>query len=192
MAKKNIKKKDEVAKYDQFEITNCDDYVPQFEVQKTDLEKIDIKSLIRVIQGQKVILDFDLAMLYGVETKSLNQSVKRNLDRFPDDFMFQLTKIEWNLLRPQIAAAQIIEKESITSLRSQIVTSNKRGGTRYAPYAFTNNGIGMLSSVLRSKTAIEVNKRIMRAFTAIPDLINNTSIQLRLRMGCMDLYIGLD
>lgn len=118
-------------------------------------------------------------MLYGVETKSLNQSVKRNLDRFPDDFMFQLTKIEWNLLRPQIAATQIIEKESITSLRSQIVTSNKRGGTRYAPYAFTNNGIGMLSSVLRSKTAIEVNKRIMRAFTAIPDLINNNTLMMQ-------------
>ena len=105
MAKKNIKKKDEVAKCDQFEITNCDDldHAPQFELQKMHLEKIDITSLIRVIRGQKVILDFDLAMLYGVKTKYLNQSVKRNIDRFPDDFMFQLTKIEWNLLRSQIA-----------------------------------------------------------------------------------------
>ncbi len=181
MAKKNIKKKDEVAKCDQFEITNCDDldHAPQFELQKMHLEKIDITSLIRVIRGQKVILDFDLAMLYGVKTKYLNQSVKRNIDRFPDDFMFQLTKIEWNLLRSQIATSQTTEIESVTSLRSQFVTSNERGGTRYAPYAFTNNGVGMLSSVLKSKIAIEVNKRIMRAFTAIPDLINNNTLMMQ-------------
>lgn len=92
MAKKNIKKKDEVAKCDQFEITNCDDldHAPQFELQKMHLEKIDITSLIRVIRGQKVILDFDLAMLYGVKTKYLNQSVKRNIDRFPG-YKFEVT-----------------------------------------------------------------------------------------------------
>jgi len=94
------------------------------------------------------MLDRDLAELYGVETKRLNEAVKRNINRFPDDFMFVLNEEEW--LR----------------LRSQIATS-KRGGTRYRPYAFTEYGIAMLSSVLRSEIAIQVNINIMRAFIAI-------------------------
>lgn len=98
------------------------------------------------------MLDSDLAKLYGVETKVLNQAVKRNIQRFPTDFMFQLTKDE--------------------CLRSQIVTSNGgRGGSRYMPYAFTENGVAMLSSVLRSERAIEVNIRIMRAFTLMRNFI---------------------
>ena len=98
------------------------------------------------------MLDSDLAHLYGVETKVLNQAVKRNIQRFPEDFMFQLTKEE--------------------CLRSQIVTSNGgRGGARYMPYAFTENGVAMLSSVLRSERAIEVNIRIMRAFTFMRNVI---------------------
>lgn len=98
------------------------------------------------------MLDSDLAKLYGVETKVLNQAVKRNIQRFPMDFMFQLTKDE--------------------CLRSQIVTSNGgRGGSRYMPYAFTENGVAMLSSVLRSERAIEVNIRIMRAFTLMRNFI---------------------
>ncbi len=98
------------------------------------------------------MLDSDLAKLYGVETKVLNQAVKRNIQRFPTDFMFQLTKDE--------------------CLRSQIVTSNGgRGGSRYMPYAFTENGVAMLSSVLRSEKAIEVNIRIMRAFTLMRNFI---------------------
>jgi hypothetical protein len=92
-----------------------------------------------------VILDFDLALLYNVETKSLKQSVRRNISRFPEDFMFELTELEFN------------------SLRSQIVTSN-RGGLRYMPFAFTEQGIAMLSSVLNSEKAIEVNISIIRAF----------------------------
>ena len=91
------------------------------------------------------MLDFDLALLYNVETKSLKQSVRRNISRFPEDFMFELTEIEFN------------------SLRSQIVTSN-RGGLRYMPFAFTEQGIAMLSSVLNSEKAIEVNISIIRAF----------------------------
>ena len=107
---------------------------------------IDIESLIYVIREQQVMLDSDLSRLYGVETKVLNQAVKRNIQRFPADFVFQLTKDE--------------------CLRSQIVTSNGgRGGLRYMPYAFTENGVAMLSSVLRSERAIEVNIRIMRAFS---------------------------
>ena len=111
---------------------------------------IPISSLIHEIRGVKVMLDFDLAKLYQVETKALKQAVRRNLDRFPSDFMFELNSEEFNSL--------------IISLRSQIVTSNTKGGTRYPPLAFSEQGVAMLSSVLRSNTAIQINIRIMRAF----------------------------
>ena len=137
------------------------------------INSIKIESLIRVIRGQQVMLDSDLAMLYNVETKRLKEQVNRNLERFPDDFLFKLTREEYNSLRSQIATSN--KKDN--PLRSQIVTSNGRGGNRYMPYAFTRNGIAMLSSVLRSDTAVEVNIRIMRAFTMIPQLVNhNTQI----------------
>ena len=134
------------------EITICD-------IKSND--NINIESLIRVIRGQQVMLDSDLAMLYGVETKRLNEQVKRNLNRFPEDFMFQLTQDE------------------VVRSRSQIATLNAQRGQniKYLPYAFTRNGIAMLSSVLRSEIAVEVNIRIMRAFTMIPQLVNhNTQI----------------
>ena len=108
-----------------------------------------IQSKIYEIRGRKVMLDFDLAGLYGTETKVLKQSVKRNIRRFPSDFMFELTKEEFELLR------------------SQFVTSKQRGGTRYMPYAFTESGVAMLSSVLHSEVAIEINIHIMRAFIAL-------------------------
>jgi ORF6N domain len=109
-----------------------------------------IEKRIYIIRGRQVMLDEDLADLYGVETKRLVEQVKRNLERFPEDFMFQLRKDE--------AAA----------LRSQIATSNTgRGGRRYAPYVFTEQGVAMLSSVLRSKTAIAVSIEIMRAFVEL-------------------------
>lgn len=108
------------------------------------------------------MLDRDLAELYGVETKRLNEAVKRNINRFPEDFMFVLNEEEWLRLRSQIATSN----PNPESLRSQIATS-KRGGTRYRPYAFTEYGIAMLSSVLRSEIAIQVNINIMRAFIAI-------------------------
>ena len=137
-----------------------------------DIDSIKIESLIREIRGWQVMLDSDLAMLYGVETKRLNEQVKRNLNRFPEDFMFQLTQDEAVRLRSQIAT---LNDEEII-LKSQIATSSW-GGTRKLPYAFTRNGIAMLSSVLRSDTAVEVNIRIMRAFTMIPQLVNhNTKI----------------
>ena len=102
---------------------------------------------IHFIRGQRVMLDFDLAILYGVETRALNQAVKRNKERFEgEDFMFQLTR-----------------EEAEENLTSQFVTSSW-GGTRKIPYAFTELGVAMLSSVLRSKTAIEINRGIMRAF----------------------------
>ena len=120
-------------------------------VANCDHKNIDIKSMIRVIRGQQVMLDFDLAMLYGVKTSALNQAVKRNIGRFPDDFMFQLTKSELGLLKSQIAISKSAENQHDKVLISQIVTSKpieRRGGTQKPPFAFTRNGIGMLSSVL--------------------------------------------
>lgn len=143
------------------EITTCD---------IKGIDSISIESLIHVIRGQQVMLDSDLAMLYGVETRILNQAVKRNSNRFPEDFMFQLTQDEAIRSRSQFV---ILKKEDI-SLRSQNATLNTKRGQniKYLSYAFTRNGIAMLSSVLRSDTAVEVNIRIMRAFTMIPQLVN--------------------
>ena len=137
----------------ELEITICD---------IKDIDSINIESLIRVIRGQQVMLDSDLAMLYGVETKALNQAVKRNINRFPEDFMFQLTKEEASRSR-----SQIVTLNNDDASRSQIATLNTKRGQNIKdlPYAFTRNGIAMLSSVLRSDTAVEVNIRIMRAFT---------------------------
>ena len=111
-----------------------------------------IQSKIYLIRQEKVILDHDLAELYGVETKVLKQAVKRNIERFPSDFMFELSGDEFD------------------NLRSQIVTS-RWGGTRYPPMAFTEQGVAMLSSVLRSERAVRVNIAIMRAFVALRKLI---------------------
>ena len=155
-----------------------------------DNAKIDIKALIRVIRGQQVMLDFDLAMLYGEKTSRLNEQVKRNIERFPDDFMFQLTKTEQDYLRTVLVESNSLMSQNVTSNLSKneqdtdwishFATSNSvKKGFRKPPYAFTRNGIAMLSSVLRSKTAIEVNKRIMRAFTAIPDLVNNNTLMMQ-------------
>lgn len=144
--------------------------------QSTDNQFLQIEPLIRTIRGQQVLLDSDLAILYGVETKRLNEQVKRNIERFPKDFMFQLTKVELINLKSQIATSSATND----SLRSQIVTSS-HGGVRYLPYAFTENGIAMLSSVLRSPIAIQVNIRIMRAFTAMRQFIaSNAQIFQRL------------
>ena len=120
------------------------------------------------------MLDSDLAFLYGVETRRLNEQVKRNIERFPDDFMFQLTKEEFDFLKSQFALSNITDSQDIKNLKSQIAIS-RWGGTRKLPYAFTRNGVAMLSSVLRSQTAVGVNIKIMRAFTAIPQLVNNNA-----------------
>jgi len=113
-----------------------------------------IAARIVLVRGHNVMLDADLAELYAVETKALVQAIKRNLERFPEDFMFQLEAQEWE------------------ALRSQSVTSKEgRGGRRYAPYAFTEQGVAMLSSVLRSPRAIAVNVQIMRAFVRLRRLL---------------------
>ena len=112
-----------------------------------------IQKSIFIIRGQKVLLDMDLAEFYGVETRSLIQAVKRNIERFPSDFVFQLDQDEFD------------------SLRSQIVISKGKGGRRYLPYAFTEQGVAMLSSVLRSKRAIQVNVAIMRTFVKLREIL---------------------
>jgi hypothetical protein len=124
-----------------------------------------IHTLIHEIRGCNVMIDSDLARLYQVETKALNQAVKRNLERFPADFMFQLTKEEWQTLRSHFVISNQDSPEQ--ALRSQFVTSKideKRGGRRIAPYVFTEQGVAMLSSVINSERAIAVNIQIMRAF----------------------------
>ena len=115
------------------------------------------------------MLDRDLASMYGVETKVLNQAVKRNIERFPEDFMFQLTKGEYeiltsSILRSQIVTANIEDDKGDSNLRSQIVTAKEFTMSRTLPYAFTEHGVAMLSSVLRSPLAIQVNIGIIRAF----------------------------
>ena len=140
----------------------------------------NIENLIHVIRGKQVMLDVDLARLYGVETKRLNEQVKRNMDRFPEDFMFQLSKDEVDFLRSQIAT---IENEG-NGLRSQIVTLDMRGRhVKYMPYAFTENGVAMLSGVLRSPQAININIQIMRAFTTMRHFIaSNAQVFQRLEV----------
>lgn len=118
-----------------------------------------IQNKIYEIRGVKVMLDFDLAVMYQVETKVLNQAVKRNVERFPEDFMFQLTNQEF------------------IDLRSQIVTSSW-GGIRRPPYAFTEHGVSMLSGVLRSSIAIQVNINIIRAFVAMRNMVLNTPVDI--------------
>ena len=126
-------------------------------------ELTTIQQRIHEIRGQRVMLDFDLAQAYGVETRILNQSVKRNIERFPEDFMFRLTRGEWKILKSQIATSDMTDIEEDTNLTSQIVISSW-GGARTTPYAFTELGVAMLSSVLRSPIAIQVNIGIMRTF----------------------------
>jgi len=119
-----------------------------------------INNSILEIREKKVILDFELAKLYGIETKRLKESVRRNSKRFPIDFMFELTQEEWAILRTQFA------------------TSNNQGGNRYLPFAFTEQGVAMLSTVLHSDKAIEIKISIMRAFVSIRQLsLSNTELR---------------
>jgi len=130
----------------------------------------NLTGLIYLIRGKKVMLDRDLAELYGVETKRLKEQVKRNIERFPEDFMFELSKKEHEVLRSQIA-------------------TSSWGGTRYAPMAFTEHGVLMISSVLKSDKAIQVNIQIMRAFTKLRHLILDND---ELRSELEDLRVDTD
>jgi phage regulator Rha-like protein len=132
------------------------------------LDRIERK--IYLIRNQKVMIDEDLAQLYDVSVGRLNEQVKRNADRFPEDFMFRLTKVEYEFLR------------------SQIAISKKRGGRRYLPYAFTEQGVAMLSSVLNSQKAIKVNIQIMRAFVKLREILS-THKELAQKLKELELKI---
>ncbi len=140
---------------------------------KLKLKEENIVQQIFFIRGEKVILDFDLALLYQVETRALKQSVKRNLDHFPIDFMFQLTKKEWHEL---------------------ITNCDNLGSFRYSPatpYAFTEQGVSMLSGILKSKRAIEVNIAIMRTFVRMRKMLEThqeLATQLKKLEGCLDKH----
>lgn len=131
-------------------------------ITENALDRVAIESLIYEIRGQKVMLDFDLAKMYKVETKRLKEAVRRNLKRFEgDDFMFELTINEYNSL--------------IINMRTQFASSNGKGGRRHMPFAFTEQGVAMLSSVLRSEEAILVNRAIIRTFVAMRNYIMSTA-----------------
>src|SRR5947207_337843 len=130
-----------------------------------------IAQSIRWIRSQKVLLDSDLAALYGVQTKNLNKAVKRNAERFPADFMFQLTP------------------EELRTLRFQFGTSKARGGLRYRPYAFTEQGVAMLSSVLKSDRAIKVNVAIMRTFVKLRQMLD-TNRELAQKFSELQRRVG--
>jgi hypothetical protein len=151
--------------------------------EEKSLEKIEIPTecitrLIFLVRGRKVMFDRDLAELYGVDTKVLNQAVKRNFERFPEDFMFKLNKQETKAWRGYLLRSQFVtlkqdpNKNKLANLRSQIVTSSlEHGGHRYSPYVFTELGVSMLSSVLKSDRAVQINIFIMRTFVKLRQMI---------------------
>ena len=130
----------------------------------------NLSKLVFLIRSEKVLLDTDLADLYGVEARALNQAVARNRTRFPDDFMFQLTTEEWAAMRSQI----VTTSAAMNANSSQVVMSSRKNrGIAYRPYAFTEQGVAMLSSVLRSQRAVEVNIAIMRTFVQLRRLMDS-------------------
>jgi len=142
-----------------------------------------IRNKIFEIRGVKIMLDYDLALLYEVDTRVLNQAVKRNINRFPLDFMFQLTKSEWEILKSQFVISKI----------------EKRGGTQKLPFAFTEQGLAMLSGILNSEVAINVNISIMRAFVMLKQFsigfaeLNTKleSFMIESNMQFNDIYLAL-
>ena len=150
-------------------------------VESASIQPLEnIENLIHIIRGKQVMLDRDLARLYGVETKRLNEQVKRNIERFPEDFMFQLTREEAESSRSQFATLN----EDGELSRSQFATLNGRGhNIKHLPYAFTENGVAMLSTVLRSQQAININIQIMRTFNAMRHFIaTNAQVFQRLEV----------
>ncbi len=131
-----------------------------------------IQNRIYEIKGERVMLDFDLAGLYEVPTKALNQAVKRNIKRFPKDFMFRLTLAEWNRIQTQVFSDQNDHKESPINMRSHYVTAYQiKRNTTTPPYVFTEQGVAMLSGILNSDMAINMNIAIMRAFVEIRKIV---------------------
>ena len=162
-------------------------------MKNEDITPILVESKIFLIRGKQVMIDRDLAELYGVETKRITEAVKRNIERFPEEFRFQLTSEEYDFLRSQIAtskADEVLRSQSVTSkmendsLRSQIETlddgekrKETRGGRQYLPYVFTEQGVAMLSAVLRSETAVQVSIRIMNAFVQLRHYVSSQIVK---------------
>ena len=154
-----------------------------------------IQNRIYEIRGERVMLDFDLALLYEVETRVLNQAVKRNIKRFPDDFMFQLTSYEWLDISKQNEKIDTPLTDGINMNRSQIVTgSQKHRGS--LPYAFTEQGVAMLSGILKSDKAISMNIAIMRAFVDVRKILlkqsnlNEQLTEIKERIGEHDVQLN--
>jgi phage regulator Rha-like protein len=160
-------------------------------MSKEIVPALRIAQSICLLRGQKVILDFDLAALYGVATKVLNQAVKRNRERFPADFMFQLTAEETSNLRSQFVTlrSQTIGNQLIAMNRSQFVTLKRGQNIKYRPYAFTEEGVAMLSSVLNSARAINVNIAIMRAFVKLREALE-TNRELARKFAELEKRVG--
>src|SRR5207237_5042801 len=134
------------------------------------LKPENVARLVFFVRGEKVLLDADLAMLYGVEARALNQAVARNRKRFPADFMFQLTKKEFDNMRSQFVTTS---RRALVNASQAVMSSRKHRGRAYRPYAFTEQGVAMLSSVLRSSRAVEVNIAIMRTFVQLRRLMDS-------------------
>jgi ORF6N domain len=162
-----------------------------------------IRDKIYDIRGQKVMLDFDLAALYGVETRVFNQAVKRNINRFPEDFMFQLTAEEWRMSQIVISSEgardtfEVIDNQLEIGRRSQIVTASGKFRKKVAlPYAFTEHGVSMLASVLRSEKAVQMSIAVVRAFIALKqyvarqDGISSQLQEIRDRLGEHDVQLN--
>jgi hypothetical protein len=158
-----------------------------------------IREKIYEIRGQKIMLDYDLAELYGVETRVFNQAVKRNIDRFPEDFMFRLTTEEWEALKysPHMgASAETVDNHSNTNSSQIVMSSKKNRGSAYLPYAFTEHGVTMLASVLKSEKAVRMSIAVVRAFIALKQLVlQKNSIpaqlqELRDRLGEHDVQLA--
>lgn len=142
-----------------------------------------IQNKIYEIRGQKVMLDFDLAELYGVETRVFNQAVKRNIESFPDEFMFRLTGEEWEMMRSQIVTSSVQVSENQRINRSQFVTGSQKHRSKfYFPYVFTEHGVTMLASVLKSPIARKMNIAIVKAFIAMRKMVIQYAEVIKLMM----------
>ena len=162
-------------------------------MKNEDITPILVESKIFLIRDKQVMVDRDLAELYGVETKVINQAVKRNLERFPEEFRFQLTLEEYDFLRSQFVTSKVekdrLRSQSVTlnngkdSLRSQIATLDEENDSlrgkhsKYLPYVFTEQGVAMLSAVLRSETAVQVSIRIMNAFVQLRHYVSSQIVK---------------
>lgn len=148
-----------------------------------------IAKSIYLLRGQRVMLDTDLAALYGVETRTLNQAVKRNATRFPDDFMFRLNTEEIGLLRSQFVILNKQNRQRSSHSRLQIVSLKRGQHSKYRPYAFTEQGVAMLSSVLKSERAVKVNIAIMRAFVKLRETLE-TNRELARKFSELEKRVG--